>query len=393
MTPLARAVAGALCLVLTGAVAYLGGQWALGEFDAHTTVEVALGELGQGIVVGSDVKIRGVPVGEVADIRLGEDLGAVAELELDPEIAVPERAVYAVTAKTLLGEKQVDIEFDGAWDEGPFLADGALVDDPERVVEFQDVLASLSELLDAVDPDDLAVLVRDGLGAFDGQGEAIARAIDQGARGTGTLARSLDDQTAGLRDLGLVAETLGQQGATFNRTATELIDGLPTISDNQQPGRELLDELSRFSSVLDATLTVDRASLDRLLIEGDSVTRMLFAYRPEVGELVTGLADYGSHFAQEGFTSPGHTGEAARFIAFVDFGLAAACEEEGLAELLPACGGDPTPGAASAGTSDAGSVEVPVGTVAVPRAVTSPQPDRPRGELDTVIDRARGAGR
>lgn len=398
MTLFARAVAGALSIVLLGAVGYLGAQWALGEFDEKTIVHVTLGDLGQGIVEGSDVKIRGVPVGEIGEIRLDGDLNAVAQLELEPEIAVPERSMYAVTAKTLLGEKQIEIEFDGAWDDGPFLANGALVDDPERVVEFQDVLATLSDLLDAVDTDDLAVLVQDGLGAFDGQGDAIARSIDQGARATDVFARSLDDQVAGLHDLSLVAETLGREGATFNRMATELIDGLPTISDNQQPGRELLDELSRFSSTLNATLTVDRESIDRLMIEGDSVTRMLFAYRPEVGELVTGLVDYTEKLAPEGFTSPGHTGEAARFIAFINVGLAEICEEEGFDELLPACGGDGSPFRSGAnGTSANGggeeSVDVPVGTVPVPPEVTAPQPESEPDGIDSLAGRALGADR
>lgn len=389
----ARVTAGALFAVLLATLAYLGAQWALGEFDEVNVVEVTLGEIGQGVVSGSDVKMRGVIVGDVGEITLTDDLRAVAELRLEPPHQVPERAEFAVTGKTLLGEKQVDIVFDGAWDEGPFLADGTHVDDPERVVELQDVLAELTDLFDAIDPDDLAVLVTDGLGAFDGQGPAIARSVDEGARAADTFARSLDDQTAGLRDLSLVAEELGRRGGEFNRMADELVVGLPTLSDNQPGTRRLLNELSRFAPVLDATLTVDRPSIDRLLIEGDSVTRMLFAYRPEVGELVTGLADYTEKW-DTGFKSEATTGPAARFIAFIDIGLQEACQAPGLEEILPACGGDGAPQGLSApegGTAPAqDSVEVPVGEVEVPPAAVRPHdPDtQSRDGLPAVVERA-----
>lgn len=393
----ARATAGALFTVLLAALAYLGAQWALGEFEDTYTVDVTLGEVGQGVVSGTDVKIRGVVVGEVGELTLDEDLRAAAELELEPPYRVPEDSEFAVTAKTLLGEKQVDVLFDGDWDDGPFLADGARVDDPERVVELQDVLAELAELFDAVDADDLAVLVHDGFGAFDGQGAAIARSVDEGARAARTFARSLQDQTAGLHDLSLVADELGRRGGEFNRMAEELAVGLPTLSDNQPGTRALLDELGRFAPVLDATLTVDRESIDRMLVEGDSVTRMMFAYRPEIGELVAGLADYTEKW-DTGFESEGHTGPAARFIAFIDIGLQEMCEAPGLGEIAPACGADAQPGEVSARRGEPGEPErarVPVGEVPVPEAAVRPDEGDRRGGLSHVVGRAlteRGVG-
>lgn len=330
VSPFAQAVAGALCVVLFGALVYLIVEYSLGAFDEHYEVDVVLGELGQGIVTGSDVKIREVPVGHVSEIRLDDGYQAVATLALDPAYAIPERATYAVTAKTLLGEKQVEIDFDGDIERGPYLADGATVSDSERVVEFQDVLADLAELFEAIDPDDLAVLVSDGLGAFEGQGPTIAHSVDQGARAASAFRRTLDDQIAAQRDLSLVAERLSTEGGSFNRMGREFLRGLPTISDNQAELRTLLRELERFSGVLNATLTVDRANLDRLIVEGDSVTRMMSAYAVEVGELITGLVKYTEKWPP-GFMHPSFDGQAGRFEIIVDDFL----EEELCHELPP----------------------------------------------------------
>jgi phospholipid/cholesterol/gamma-HCH transport system substrate-binding protein len=342
MTTTAKSVAGALCLVLLLAVGYVGAQWGLGAFDDDYRINVVLGELGQGVVSGTDVKIRGVLVGSVGDIELDEDLRAVAELVLEPDVQVPERARFTATGKTLLGEKQIEIDFDGATTEGPFLAHGATVTDPERVVELQDVLGELTALFQAIDVDDLATLVEEGMGAFDGQADAIARSIDQGKRATEVFARSLDDQEEGLRDLSLVAETLGEVGPEFNRLGGELNAGLSTLTDNQVPLRELLVDLQRFSRILDATFTIDRERLDRLIIEGDSVTRMLFAYRPEVTETLSGFADYAAYFNQEGFTAPNVAGFGAGFVQIITAFDDEVCRNlpPELTAPLPICGGE-----------------------------------------------------
>jgi phospholipid/cholesterol/gamma-HCH transport system substrate-binding protein len=342
MSTTAKSVAGAVALVLIGALGYIGAQWGLGAFDDDYRINVVLGELGQGVVSGTDVKIRGVSVGSVGEIELTDDLRAVAELVLDPDIRIPERATYAATGKTLLGEKQIEIRFDGSTSEGPFLAYGDTVSDAERVVELQDVLGSLTELFEAIDPDDLATLVTDGFGAFDGEEAAIASSIDQGKRATDVFSRSLEDQEAGIRDLSLVAETLGDIGPEFNRMGGELNAGLSTITDNQVALRENLEDLQRFSRVLNATFVVDRGNLDRLIVEGDSITRMLFAYRPEMTELTSGVADYMSYFNQEGFTAPGVQGVAAGFIQILTAFDDEVCRNlpPELTDPLPVCGGE-----------------------------------------------------
>jgi virulence factor Mce-like protein len=317
----ARAVAGALVTVLVLNVGYLGARLALGFFEPSYPINVVLGEVGQNVTSGSDVKVRGVVVGAVGEIRLDKDLAAVAELVMQPRYRIPERSTFAVTGKTLLGEKQIEIIFDGSFDDGPFLAAGATVDDADRVVEFQDVLAELDRLFVAIPQGDLAVVINDGIGAFDDQGAEIARAIDQGNRATDVAVRVLDDQIPATRDLSLVAEALSTEGDEFNALARESLRGLPTLSDNQQGLRDALAALEHFASVVDVTLEVTRPNLDRLVINGDSVTRMLFAYTEEVGEVIAGLNNYTAQYREAGFQDETIQGQAAPFQLLFDFGL------------------------------------------------------------------------
>ena len=337
-----RAVAGAIVTVLMINVGWLGGRYALGAYEPSYSVNVVLGQVGQNVTSGSDVKVRGVVIGKVGTISLDKNLRAVAELVLRPQHRLPERSTFVVTGKTLLGEKQVEVVFDGGFDKGPFLAQGATVSDSDRVVEFQDVLAEVAELFEAIPPDDLATVIDEGIGAFDGQGPQIARAIDQGKRATDVGVRTLDDQVPATRDLSLVAETFGTIGKDFNALGRESLRGLPTLSDNQAETRAALDSLRRFARVLDVTLEIERPDFDRMVIEGDSVTRMLFVYRPELGQTLSGLNNYTSQYEHEGYQNENIQGQAAPFQIFIQTGLQAEiCPHlpDELRENLPLCNG------------------------------------------------------
>lgn len=312
MGPLARATAGLLSVVLISALGYAGTRIAMGALNDVHTFSVVFGETGQGLIAGSDVKVRGVRVGTVGKIELDDQLRAVAEINLDPKYELPERSTFVVTNKTLLGEKQVEVTFPGSIDNGPYIAQGELIDDPDRIVEFENVLGTLATLMEAIDEEDLMVVIDDGLGAFDGQGAEIARSVDEGARAAETFSRSLDDQEANNRNLSLVAEELGQNGDTFNRLGRSANRGLPTISQNQVEIRNLLNRLSRFSESLDATFTVNRDDIDRMIVEGDNVTRLLATYDVELGQVMSGLVGYTEKFGP-GFQHPSFPGQAAQF--------------------------------------------------------------------------------
>jgi phospholipid/cholesterol/gamma-HCH transport system substrate-binding protein len=370
----ARALAGALVTVLVLNLGYLGARYALGEFAASYPINVVLGEIGQNITSGSEVKVRGVTVGKVGAVTLDSDLNAIAELVMEPQYKIPERSAFAVTGKTLLGEKQIDVIFDGALSQGPFLAAGDTINDAGRVVEFQDVLAELDRLFRAIPPEDLAVVIEDGIGAFDGQGPQIARAIDQGSRATDLGVRILDDQIPATRDLSLVADALSDKGDEFNALAAEAIRGLPTISDNQEGLGDALDALERFSKVVDVTLTVTRPDFDRLVINGDSVTRMMFAYTGEIGEVIYGLNSYTGQYAGGGYMDETIQGQAAPFQLLFDFGIS-----DGICPELPDLPDIPAP------------PKVPLAKVQAPGDITEPDQSRRLDAVD-LLQRAVGRG-
>jgi phospholipid/cholesterol/gamma-HCH transport system substrate-binding protein len=317
-----RVAAGAIGLVLFLALAYTLFQVASGAWREEYMVSVELGELGQNLNTGNDVKIRGVRVGSITDVQITDSLTALVTMTMDPGYRVPEDSTFKVTGKTLLGEKQVEIHFDGPLDQGPYLTAGTVVSDPDRVVEFEDVLATFADLLDEVDPDELAIVVEEFIAAFEGMGPEVARSIDEGARAASAFRGMMDDQIANNRNLSLVAEELGGRGQDFNRLGLAVEQGMPTISENQAQIRGLLDELGAFARVVDATFRGTREEIDRMIVQGDPVLRLFYRYRVAFGDIFpTGLGEYSSAFLDGTGYEPEHNeadGLAAYFQIFVD---------------------------------------------------------------------------
>src|SRR3546814_14826875 len=89
------------CALVTGvqtcALPIYGGYELSGRFDAA----------GQGLLPGSDVKVRGVNIGEVDGIRL-VDGAAEVTLRIHDGEQVPVDATAIIRPKTLFGEKFID---------------------------------------------------------------------------------------------------------------------------------------------------------------------------------------------------------------------------------------------------------------------------------------------
>src|ERR1700704_6997705 len=101
-------ISGLIALVLLFGAIVLGIAWSFGAFDDVYPLKASFDAAGQGLQKNSDVKIRGVNVGKVAKVDL-VDGRALVTMDIKSANRVPESATATVRAKTLFGEKFVDI--------------------------------------------------------------------------------------------------------------------------------------------------------------------------------------------------------------------------------------------------------------------------------------------
>ena len=198
---------------------------------------------------GSEVRILGVPKGQVMQLR-PEGVHVVALLEMEPGIALPADVRASVAPTSLLGERF--IRLDRAYTGGPKLPDGAVIP-IERTsvgVDIDEVLASFEKFLEGLDEDTLADLVDVLVAALEGQGDGLNQLIDQGSETVAVLRRSSDDLNSAvsqLADLNATVATRDQEiGALFDDLSSvmrTIADEGPQIIEGMQHLRRLTNEL------------------------------------------------------------------------------------------------------------------------------------------------------
>ncbi|MBH0776705.1 MlaD family protein [Nocardia bovistercoris] len=205
-----------------------------GAFDHVRTAEMALPDT-NGLVVGSKVLLRGVPIGYVTDISPYPDRVDVS-WSYDRDYDIPVRSRYRVDNLSALGETYLSVL--PATSSGPYLSDGATVDPALVVVPttLQELSARLTRLLRQVEPDRIrdifAVLnvalpeeVR-VLGDLERAGQLLAHAVTAQSGNLTTLLRTMQPL---LLDSAWLPGDLAGAGpnlAPFARGFSDMIDGM-----------------------------------------------------------------------------------------------------------------------------------------------------------------------
>jgi phospholipid/cholesterol/gamma-HCH transport system substrate-binding protein len=144
----------------------------------HVTVDSD--RAGLQLVPHSDVKVRGLIVGEVRRIRATPS-GAAIDLAVDPDKAtlIPGNSSARMLPKTVFGEKYVDL-VPPAGDRGPHLENGDVIaqDKSTTAVEVNQLLDDIMPLLTAVRPEKLNETLNALATALQGRGEEIGQTID-----------------------------------------------------------------------------------------------------------------------------------------------------------------------------------------------------------------------
>ncbi|SEK32372.1 virulence factor Mce family protein [Blastococcus sp. DSM 46786] len=157
----------------------------------------------------SDVKVRGVIVGEVREVRADAD-GATIELAIAPEHLehIPADVTARLLPKTLFGERYVALQVpEEAGEER--LADGDVIgqDRASNAIELQRVIDDTLPLLRAVHPDDLSYTLGAVADALRGRGDELGANLAATGEYFGRLNTVLPELQADISGLADFAET------------------------------------------------------------------------------------------------------------------------------------------------------------------------------------------
>lgn len=275
-------------VVLIGLVA----QSMRGAFADVAHVSAHMRDIGGGVVPGADVKVRGVIVGRVATVdgRPGEIL---LELELsDEELPyIPRDVTARVLPASVFGTSFIDLTRPRNRAEAAPISDGDVIhqDTTRSTLELQRALDSIDQLVKALGPGDLSVVLHAVAGSLDGRGAQIGRTIDK----LDHLLSVINPRIPLLReDLALLADNI----RTVRRIAPDLLDSLADtavvakglVARDQQLAALLA---SAIDLVNDADSFLDRTERQyvRAILATAGVTDAIYDNREGVGGQIRGL--------------------------------------------------------------------------------------------------------
>lgn len=142
-------------------------------FVSSVDVDLRTDTVGSALQKGSDVKLHGVPVGEVTKIQTASD-GAVLTLALKPDAAkeLSTDTTARLLPKTLFGERYVSLQRGAG---GSELSNGDVIqqDTSHDAAELQKVLDGLLPLLRSIEPDKLQASLNELATMLRGQGTEL----------------------------------------------------------------------------------------------------------------------------------------------------------------------------------------------------------------------------
>lgn len=363
---------GAITVGIKGAFgAFRGGYDLVGTFDAA----------GQGLLPGSDVKIRGVDVGEVDSIDL-VDGAARIRLRMKAGERIPTDATATIRAKTLFGEKFVDLDPGAAEATGPYLSDGDTIADTQGGFELEEVLSDVYPLLQAVDSAELMTVIHELAEGGRGLGESVNRSIVNGAELSRLFADNAELTSRFLTDLAALSGQLADSSQDALGLADAANAALPTLNQNEPAVVDLLRQAGRLSSDVADLLEGNQAFVDASLGDGSRAVQLLFDRQDQVIPLVVGLRQYLQTFAISIRIPDGH----GNLMAAVKVVLGG-----------QACGIIQCPGVAPAPerSSTSGSAAPPTTTTPAPPLIDAPTSttgaDDPLGGLFGFLRKVLGA--
>ncbi|WP_281368982.1 MCE family protein [Phytohabitans rumicis] len=259
-----------------------------------------------GLLPGDDVRIAGVRVGRVGDIKVVDNSVAEVEFTVDEKVPLATSVRAKIRYRNLVGQRYVALT-EGPGDGRPLRAGGLIpLAQTTPALDLTTLFNGFRPLFTALTPDDVNKLAYEIIQVLQGEGGTVASLLRRTASLTNTLADR--DEVIGrvVTNLNAVLGTLASRDQSLDATIGQLqqfVSGL--AADRTAIGDAVvnLGELTGATADLlhDArpALKDDVASLDTLagtLNRNSAVIDRTLGTLPERYEALTRVASYGSWF-------------------------------------------------------------------------------------------------
>ncbi|SDR12725.1 MCE family protein [Actinopolyspora saharensis] len=263
-------------------------------FKPVVEVELRAASAGNQLRPRSDVKVRGMLVGEVRRVSANGD-GALLRLALDPDEVdkIPSNVSALLLPKSLFGSRYVSLRLPEN-PSGTHLSEGDVItqDRTAASVELQNVLSDTLEVLRAVKPSELSSTLNALSTALEGRGDDLGETLSRLNGYLKGFNPAIPDLKRNLRELVGVAETYEKAAPDVLNALDHLTTTSKTLVEQREALAELTERTTRTSDDLRGFLERNRKNLITLNSSARPTTDVLAKYAPEYRCFLRDMAEF-----------------------------------------------------------------------------------------------------
>ena len=281
------AIAAALVLALiAGIVVVASGGGVVGR-----THLVAYFDNSNGIFVGDEVRIVGVPVGEIDKIE-PEPQRVKISFWLDDQYKVPADAKAVILSPTLVTSRAIQLT--PAYTSGPVMADNTVIGQDRTAVpvEFDDFRNQLQKLNDALQPaqpggvSPLGALVNTTADNLRGQGATIRDTIIKLSQAISALGDHSNDLFTTLKNLSILVSALHGSSDLLAKLNQNLANVTHLVANDPNEVANAVRDLGDLAGELSSFVNQNRESLGTTSDKLASVSAALKDSIPDIKEVL-----------------------------------------------------------------------------------------------------------
>ncbi|GHF87677.1 phospholipid/cholesterol/gamma-HCH transport system substrate-binding protein [Amycolatopsis bartoniae] len=259
------------------------------------------------VMAGDDVRIAGVRVGQVTDVKIVDRRQAQVDFEVDSDRTLPADVTATIKYRNLVGQRYISLG-QGTGDGTKPLKPGATIplDHTTPALDLDQLFNGFKPLFAALNPDDVNKLSYEIIQVMQGEGGTIDSLLAHTASLTSTIAQK--DQVIGevVDNLNSVLDTVNAHTPQLNTLIVNLQQLVTGLAQDRKPIGDAIDALGGLADttagLLDkarAPLKDDIAALGVLsdnLNDNQALVEHFIQYLPQKVTALTSTADYGSWF-------------------------------------------------------------------------------------------------
>ena len=275
-----------VCALIAGSVVILRDGAAAGR-----THLVAYFDNSNGIFVGDEVRIVGVPVGLIEKIE-PQPLQVKISFWLDDKYKVPADAKAVILSPSLVTSRAIQLT--PAYTSGPVMADNTVIgrDRTAVPVEFDDFRQQLQKLNEALQPTEpggvspLGALVNTTADNLRGQGPTIRDTIVKLSQAMSALGDHSDDLFTTLKNLSLLVSALQGSSTVLAQLNQNLASVTNLVANDPNEVGNAVRDLGDLAGQLTSFVNDNRESLGITADKLASVSQALHDSIPDIKEVL-----------------------------------------------------------------------------------------------------------